>query len=43
MKLALQEAHMTEHQKLLAIRKRLPVYPFREEFLAGQSDGDCGT
>jgi HrpA-like RNA helicase len=25
---------MSEHEKLLAVRKRLPVYPYREEFLA---------
>ena len=25
---------MSEHEKLLAVRKRLPVYPYRDEFLA---------
>jgi HrpA-like RNA helicase len=33
-KLQLEQAHMSEHEKLLAVRKRLPVYPYREEFLA---------
>ena len=29
---------MTEHQKILAGRKKLPVYPYREEFLAAVKD-----
>ena len=31
--LAESEKHMTAHEKILALRKRLPVYPYREEFL----------
>ena len=31
--LAESEQHMTAHEKILALRKRLPVYPYREEFL----------
>lgn len=29
---------MTEHEKILACRKKLPVYPYREEFLAAVKD-----
>jgi pre-mRNA-splicing factor ATP-dependent RNA helicase DHX16 len=32
------EDQLTEHQKILACRKRLPVYPYREEFLAAVKD-----
>jgi pre-mRNA-splicing factor ATP-dependent RNA helicase DHX16 len=33
-----EELQLTEHQKILACRKRLPVYPYREEFLAAVKD-----
>jgi pre-mRNA-splicing factor ATP-dependent RNA helicase DHX16 len=33
-----KEQQLTEHQKILACRKRLPVYPYREEFLAAVKD-----
>ena len=29
---------MTEHEKLLEVRRKLPVYPYREEFLAAVKD-----
>jgi pre-mRNA-splicing factor ATP-dependent RNA helicase DHX16 len=28
------QAILTEHEKILAGRKKLPVFPYREEFLA---------
>ncbi|KAG5180936.1 P-loop containing nucleoside triphosphate hydrolase protein [Tribonema minus] len=30
----LEAEHLSAHEKLLAVRRRLPVYPYREEFLA---------
>ncbi|CAM9215261.1 unnamed protein product [Discosporangium mesarthrocarpum] len=32
------EQKLTEHEKILAGRKKLPVYPYREEFLAAVRD-----
>jgi pre-mRNA-splicing factor ATP-dependent RNA helicase DHX16 len=29
---------LTEHEKILAVRKKLPVFPYREEFLAAVKD-----
>lgn len=32
---------VSEHEKILAGRKKLPVYPYREEFLAAVKDHQC--
>ena len=34
----LEPRPVTEHEKILAGRKKLPVYPYREEFLAAVKD-----
>eukprot|EP01083_Nonionella_stella_P214232 772023_1 len=36
--MAISEKTLTKHQKILVGRKKLPVFPYREEFLAAVKD-----